>query len=39
MEMGFGHKQVLILNNLPDKTTLEQYSIYNLNWQDFTFIV
>jgi len=30
-EIGFGHKHVLIPNNLPDKTTLVQYSIYNLN--------
>jgi len=37
MEIGFSHKHVLILNNLPDKTTLVQYSIHNSNWQNFTF--
>jgi len=31
------HKHNLSLNNLHDKTTLVQYSIYNLNWQNFTF--
>jgi len=32
-------KHILILNNLPDKTTLAQYSIHNSNWQNFTFTV
>jgi len=33
----FSHKHNLSLNNLPDKTTVVQYSICNLNWQNLTF--
>jgi len=36
-QIEFSHKHNLSLNNLPDKTTLVWYSIYNLNWQNITF--